>query len=107
MIHFAVGSGHLLEALAEVSPGGPLALGVDWRTPLDEASARLGDAVPLQGNLDPALLDAPEDVLESHLDDVIRRGRRAPAHVLNLGHGVPPHADPAILTRIVELAHAA
>ncbi|MBL3698524.1 uroporphyrinogen decarboxylase [Leucobacter luti] len=101
-IHFAVGSGHLLEATAEL---GTSALGVDWRTPLDEASRRLGDRVPLQGNLDPAYLGAPEPVLREALAEVLRRGSRAPGHVLNLGHGVPPEADPAVLTRIVELAH--
>ncbi|WP_433675789.1 uroporphyrinogen decarboxylase [Microbacterium gorillae] len=103
MIHFAVGSGHLLEELADIAPS---ALGVDWRTPLDDASRRLGDAFPLQGNLDPAYLGAPAAVREAHLDDVIRRGKRAPAHVLNLGHGVPPETDPDVLTRIVERAHA-
>ncbi|RGE19366.1 uroporphyrinogen decarboxylase [Leucobacter sp. wl10] len=103
MIHFAVGSGHLLEELAGV---GVSAVGVDWRTPLDEASRRLGDTVTLQGNLDPAYLGAPPEQLEEHLEDVLRRGSRAPAHVLNLGHGVPPETDPAVLTRIVELAHA-
>lgn len=102
VIHFAVGSGHLLEELAAVRPH---AIGVDWRTPLDEASARLGDAFPLQGNIDPAFLGAPAHVLEAHLADVLRSGERAPAHVLNLGHGVPPDTDPAVLTRIVELAH--
>lgn len=102
-IHFAVGAGHLLEEFAGL---GTSAIGVDWRMPLDEASARLGDAVPLQGNLDPAYLAAPPAVLEAHLDDVLRRASRAPGHVLNLGHGVPPEADPAVLTRIVELAHA-
>ncbi|WP_449278063.1 uroporphyrinogen decarboxylase [Leucobacter sp. GX24907] len=109
IVHFAVGSGHLLEELAEVVAGlggGRGAIGVDWRTPLDEASRRLRDAVPLQGNLDPAYLGAPEHVLEAHLDDVLERGRRAPGHVLNLGHGVPPETDPTVLTRIVELAHA-
>ncbi len=103
IIHFAVGSGHLLEALAEVEPH---ALGVDWRIPLDEASARLGDAFPLQGNLDPALLFAGQSALEEHLADVLTRGERAPGHVLNLGHGVPPETDPEVLTRIVEFAHA-
>lgn len=100
--HFAVGSGHLLEDLAAI---GPDAVGVDWRTPLDEASRRLGDRFPLQGNLDPAFLFAPAAELERHLEDVLARGERAPAHVLNLGHGVPPETDPAVLTRIVELVH--
>lgn len=103
IIHFAVGSGHLLEELAAV---GVSALGVDWRTPLDEASKRLGDVMPLQGNVNPAFLDAPAPVLEAHLRDVLERGRRAPGHVLNLGHGVPPEAQPEVLTRIVEYVHS-
>lgn len=102
-IHFAVGSRHLLEETALL---GTSALGVDWRTPLDEASHILGDRIPLQGNLDPAFLGAPDAVLREALADVLRRGERAPGHVLNLGHGVPPETDPAVLTRIVELAHA-
>lgn len=101
-IHFAVGAGHLLEQFADL---GTSAVGIDWRTPLDEASRRLGDSIPLQGNLDPAYLSAPAEVLEAHLRDVLRRGERAPSHVLNLGHGVPPDTDPRVLTRIVELAH--
>ena len=103
VIHFAVGSGHLLEELAAIDPN---AIGVDWRTPLDEASARLGHRFPLQGNLDPAFLSAPEPVLAAQLNEVLSRGEAAPAHILNLGHGVPPETDPTVLTRIVELAHA-
>ena len=80
-------------------------IGVDYRLDLDEANRRLDSSVPLQGNIDPALLAAPWSVLESHVRDVLRRGRSAPAHVLNLGHGVPPGTDPAVLSRIVELAH--
>lgn len=101
-IHFAVGSGHLLEETAAL---GTAAVGVDWRTPIDEASRRLGDRVPLQGNLDPAFLGAPEPVLRAEIEDVLRRGSRAPGHVFNLGHGVPPETDPAVLTRIVEIVH--
>lgn len=81
-------------------------MGVDWRIPLDEAERRLGGEVPLQGNIDPALLAAPWPVLEAHVRDVVDRGRAAPAHVVNLGHGVPPETDPDVLTRIVELVHA-
>jgi uroporphyrinogen decarboxylase len=80
-------------------------VGVDYRTPLDEAARRLGHVVPLQGNVDPAMLDAPWEVLAAHVVDVLQRGREAPAHVLNLGHGVPPGTDPAVLTRVVELVH--
>ncbi|AYF97900.1 uroporphyrinogen decarboxylase [Protaetiibacter intestinalis] len=102
-IHFGVGSGEVIDLL----PGlGVDAVGVDWRLPLDEASARLGGGVPLQGNIDPALLAAPWSVLQSHLEDVLDRGLAAPAHVANLGHGVPPDTDPEVLTRVVEFVHA-
>src|SRR5690606_6608107 len=103
VVHFGVGAGELLNAMHEV---GADVMGVDYRTPLDEASHRLGDRVPLQGNINPALLSAPWAVLERHVNDVIERGRVAPAHVVNLGHGVPPETDPAVLTRIVELVHS-
>jgi uroporphyrinogen decarboxylase len=36
---------------------------------------------------------------------VVERGKAAPSHVVNLGHGVPPDTDPDVLTRIVELVH--
>ncbi|WP_166760421.1 uroporphyrinogen decarboxylase [Frigoribacterium faeni] len=101
-IHFGVGSGEVLSAMHGV---GVDAVGVDWRIPLDEASRRLGGGVPVQGNIDPAMLQAPWPVLEAHVREVVRRGRAAPAHVLNLGHGVGPDTDPDVLTRVVALAH--
>lgn len=102
VIHFGTGTGELLAAMRDV---GADAVGVDHRLPLDEANRRLGGRTVLQGNIDPALLFAPWPVLEAHVCDVIERGRSAPAHVLNLGHGVPPGTDPDVLTRIVGLAH--
>lgn len=98
LIHFGVGTGELLPAMHGI---GVDAIGVDYRIPLDEANRRLGGGVPLQGNLDPALLGAPLPVLDAHLEDVLRRGESAPAHILNLGHGVPPETDPDRLTHIV------
>ncbi|MEO6827371.1 MAG: uroporphyrinogen decarboxylase [Microbacteriaceae bacterium] len=102
IVHFGVGTGELLKAMHDV---GADVVGIDYRIPLDEASRRLGNVVPVQGNIDPAMLAAPWAVLQAYVLEVLERGRVAPAHVLNLGHGVPPDADPAVLTRIVELAH--
>jgi uroporphyrinogen decarboxylase len=102
-IHFGVGTGELLGSMAEA---GADVVGVDWRVPLDEASQRVGDRYGLQGNLDPALLGAPWPVLADRVREVIRSGAAAPGHVFNLGHGVPPDADPDMLARIVDLVHA-
>lgn len=103
LVHFGVGTGELLAAMRDV---GVDTIGVDWRLPLDEAVRRVGPDVSVQGNIDPALLRAPWPVLEAHIVDVLERGRAARAHVLNLGHGVPPDTDPTVLTRVVEFVHA-
>src|SRR5699024_7687710 len=100
-VHFGVGTGHLLEAMHAI---GTDVVGIDWRTPLDEAAAAL-PGVPLQGNIDPALLSAGWPALQEHTETVLAAGHAAPAHVLNLGHGVPPTTDPDVLTRLVAWAH--
>lgn len=102
IVHFGVGTGELLKAMHDI---GADVVGVDYRVPLDEASRRLGGVVTLQGNVDPAILSAPWPVLQAHVVDVLERGKVAPAHVLNLGHGVPPETDPTVLTRLVEFVH--
>lgn len=99
-IHFGTGTGHLLTVMRE----GADAVGIDYRTPLDEAAGLL-PGTPLQGNIDPAMLAAGWDALAAHATDVVDRGRKAPGHVVNLGHGVPPTTDPDVLTRLVALIH--
>jgi len=101
-IHFGVGTGELL---ASMRSAGADVVGVDWRVPLDEAARRLGPGAVVQGNLDPALLQAGWPVLEPEVRRVVAEGRAASGHIFNLGHGVPPNTDPDVLTRIVELVH--
>jgi uroporphyrinogen decarboxylase len=107
-IHFGVGTGELLGAMAQA---GADVVGVDWRIPLDVAAQRVRAARPhrpivLQGNLDPAVLLAGWPAVDEEVRRVIAEGRPAGAHVLNLGHGVLPETDPDVLTRVVELAHS-
>jgi uroporphyrinogen decarboxylase len=101
-IHFGVGTSELLELMGAA---GAEVIGVDWRLPLAEASGRVGHRYALQGNLDPTLLSAPWPVLSERVREVITSGAVAPGHIFNLGHGVPPDADPAVLGRIVDLVH--
>ena len=102
-IHFGVGTGELLAAMGEA---GADVVGVDFRVPLDVAADRLGSAYAVQGNLDPALLFAPWDALRPVIADILTRGKAAPGHIFNLGHGVLPDTDPDVLTRVVEEVHA-
>ena len=80
-------------------------IGVDWRTPLDVAWDRVGDDVGIQGNLDPAVLSAPWDVVASEADRVLERAAMRDGHIFNLGHGVPPDTDPDVLQRLVDRVH--
>jgi uroporphyrinogen decarboxylase len=102
-IHFGVGTGELL---ADIGAAGAEVVGVDFRVPLEEASRRIGPGYAVQGNLDPALLFAPWEVLAERVRATVESGRRTPGHVFNLGHGVPPAADPDVLARIVDLVHS-
>jgi uroporphyrinogen decarboxylase len=103
-IHFGVGTSLLLGAMTEA---GTDVVGVDWRTPLDQAAAQLGPDVSLQGNLDPAVLFAPWPVIEEQVRRILDEGRAARGHIFNLGHGVLPDTDPEVLTRVVALVHEA
>jgi uroporphyrinogen decarboxylase len=104
-IHFGVGTGELLGLLGEA---GADVVGVDWRVPLDEAARRVPAGKALQGNLDPAALLAPWDVVESQAREVLARGRSAGrGHVFNLGHGVLPETNPDTLARLTDLVHSA
>ena len=100
-IHFGVGTGELLGLMGEA---GADVVGVDWRVPLDVAAARVGNRA-VQGNLDPAMVFAPWDVVAEAAADVIARGRAASGHVFNLGHGVLPETDPDVLARLVDFVH--
>jgi uroporphyrinogen decarboxylase len=79
-------------------------IGVDWTVPLDDARARVGGAVTLQGNLDPAVCLARWDIVEDKARGILERGG-GHKHVFNLGHGVLPETDPDLLGRLVDFVH--
>ncbi len=100
-IHFGTGTAGLLPAMA--AAGGD-AVGLDWRLPLDEGWALVGDRA-VQGNLDPAVLLGPWERIEASAREVLERAGGRAGHVFNLGHGVLPRTDPDLLTRLADLVH--
>ena len=98
-IHFGTGASHLL---GDIALAGGDVIGLDWRLPLDEGRALVpGRAV--QGNLEPAVLLAPWEVVEREAQDVLDRAEGRVGHIFNLGHGVLPGTDPDNLTRLAAL----
>ena len=101
-IHFGVGCDHLLE---HMHAAGPAVLGLDWRTSIAHARRRMGDGLVVQGNLDPALVLRGTDAALDGARAVLADNDNHPGHIFNLGHGVPPEADPDVLAAIVKLVH--
>ncbi|MEV4874353.1 uroporphyrinogen decarboxylase [Streptomyces syringium] len=101
-IHFGVGTGELLGLMGEA---GADVVGVDWRIPMDEAARRVGPGKALQGNLDPAVLFAGHEAVETKAREVLDAAAKLEGHVFNLGHGVLPTTDPDALTRLVAYVH--
>ncbi len=102
-IHFGTGSGGFVELMA--APDCEV-VGVDWRIALDDAWRRIGHNRAIQGNLDPAVLLAPPDVVRDRAHDVLRRAAGRPGHVFNLGHGVLPSSAVDNLKLLVDTVHA-
>ena len=101
-IHFGIGCGHLLEPMYAA---GPVVMGLDWRTPIDEARQRLGPDTVVQGNLDPALVFAGADAMLASASEILMRNAGHPGHIFNLGHGVMPTTDPGLLAQLVDFVH--
>jgi uroporphyrinogen decarboxylase len=112
MTHFGVGTAELLGAMSvALKPAKNVVVGVDWRTTLTDAAARVEPGTALQGNLDPVVLLAGWPVVERVARAVVDDGRHAvdagaAGHVFNLGHGVLPETDPGVLTDLVSLVHS-
>jgi uroporphyrinogen decarboxylase len=86
-IHFGVGTATILE---EIRDAGGDVIGVDWRSPLDDAWERIGYDHAVQGNLDPTLLLGPTPRLLEATAEIVRRAGDRPGHIFNLGHGILP-----------------
>jgi uroporphyrinogen decarboxylase len=102
VINFSTGTGAYIDGVAAC--GGDV-IGIDWRTPLDDVRARLGDKNAIMGNLDPIALLAPWRELKAQIDDVLTRAGSAPGHIFNLGHGILPSTPVDSARRLVDYVH--
>jgi uroporphyrinogen decarboxylase len=98
VIYFGVETASLLPIMRET---GCDVLGLDWRTPLDQAWAGVNYRVAVQGNLDPITLFAPEQVLEARVKEVLAAAAGRPGHIFNLGHGIVPNTPVDAVLQVV------
>ena len=101
-IHFGIGCDHLLERMHAAGPG---VTGLDWRTTIRDARARLGADTVVQGNLDPSLVLAGTAPALEGARQVLADNDGHAGHIFNLGHGVDKDSDPEVLEAVVEFVH--
>jgi uroporphyrinogen decarboxylase len=80
------GCSAILELMAS---SGADVLSVDWRIPIGQARARVGDRIALQGNLDPCALLGSASNLTTTAERILKDAG-AGGHIFNLGHGILP-----------------
>jgi len=101
LIMFGVGAGHLAKEWHDL----PLdVVGLDWRLPIAEAR-KMGLTKTLQGNLDPAILLAPWEVIEERAKEILDAGMKEGGYIFNLGHGVFPQVKPETLKKLTAFIH--
>jgi uroporphyrinogen decarboxylase len=86
-ILFSKGQGLLTE---ELSASGIDALSLDWQTDLGWAKKKVEGRIALQGNLDPAVLYAPPEMVRAQALKIMLKYGKGNGHVFNLGHGISP-----------------
>ena len=101
-IHFGTHTASLLELIAST---GPDLVSLDWRVPLADGWRRVGHDLGIQGNLDPAVLLGPPELVRERARDILRSAEGRPGHIFNLGHGVLPETPLENLELLVETVH--
>ncbi|MGB9628601.1 MAG: uroporphyrinogen decarboxylase [Thermodesulfobacteriota bacterium] len=102
LIHFATTTSTLLEKMK--AAGGDV-IGVDWRIEIGEAWARLGNEVGIQGNLDPAVLLGPIDLIKREVKRILHQAEGRPGHIFNLGHGILPQTPVEHVEALIDFVH--
>jgi uroporphyrinogen decarboxylase len=98
LIYYINGIGNLL---GQVKQCGADIIGVDWRLSLADVRAKMGEDTVVQGNLDPALLFAPEEEIRVRVNEMFAM-TGGKGHIANLGHGLIPETPVSGIAAFVD-----
>jgi uroporphyrinogen decarboxylase len=72
---------------------------------LGSARDILGDKMGVQGNLDPTVLYATNEIIEREVQRILNENAGRDGHIFNLGHGILPTVPPENAKFMVECVH--
>lgn len=101
IVHYALGSAHLTEGLAELPCD---VLSVDWREPLSKIREQTGGRFALQGNVEPGVLTCGDERIHAAAKACLDDYGDGPGHIFNLGHGITPDVSVAAAKALVDAA---
>lgn len=99
VILFCRASSGYAENLAALQPS---AISLDWTCDLSTMRKRIPKGIALQGNLDPDVLLAPNDVIKTQVRSLVRAMKKDPGYVFNLGHGITPNVSVDAVHALIE-----
>jgi uroporphyrinogen decarboxylase len=102
VIHFGTDTAMLLEGMRDA--GGHI-IGLDFRVELDQAWARLGEGVGVQGNLDPIVLYAEPSYIRRRVERILGQAGGRSGHIFNLGHGILPDTPFENVVELIKMVH--
>jgi uroporphyrinogen decarboxylase len=102
VIHFVKGAGAMLDI---VKQAGGNVMGLDWHVNIGRVRDILGPGMAVQGNLDPTVLFAPQEIIEQEVKRILDENAGRPGHIFNLGHGILPTVSPENARFMVETVH--
>jgi uroporphyrinogen decarboxylase len=99
---YTKGGAQWLDLMSKI---GANCIGLDWSIDIDKAKEKVGETIALQGNLDPCVLYARPDVIQSNIKDILKKMGNRNGHVFNLGHGIHPQIAPENVKVYVDAVH--
>jgi uroporphyrinogen decarboxylase len=103
IIHFVTPTSGLLDQLVTMPSD---VLSVDWRVRLADVWPLVGDRMAVQGNLDPVLLFAPDDLIRQRTQQIIEQATGQAGFIFNLGHGILPETPMEAIDTVLKTVRA-
>jgi uroporphyrinogen decarboxylase len=100
VILFCRGSCRYVQELAALKP---TAIGFDWENEMHLLRKEVPPEIAIQGNLDPAILKGPLNLLQQKTTALLDSMRGSPGYIFNLGHGIQPDTPVENVRCLIEL----